>query len=349
MVVRFDPGAIPVDGAETHTTFKLHYGTRPWVDIAGGYEGSLSNRGDNVQLLRAGDPLPEEPDLVPLWLEDEVVYEDEAPWPATADGFGYSLHRETADGWGNDVASWTAAAASPGSVERPPDTLAITELNYHPHRPTQSELAVDPNFTSDEFEFVELLNVAGQPVELGGIRLTEGVIFEFPAMALSPGQRVVVVKNPAAFDVRYDTAEMLVAGQYEDALDDDGERITLADGATQAVLSFRYDDSGDWPARADGQGSSLEMVDPAGDYHDPDNWQASSRYGGSPGNIALSFAQRDVVVNEVLATGAPPLLDAIKLYNTADRSIDIGGWYLSNSGDDYQKYEIPLAGTYGRA
>jgi len=343
VVVRFDPD--DPDDAESLDTFRLHYAVKPWVDIVGGYTGSLSNRGDQVCLLRAGDPPLEEKVLIPLLLEDEVIYGDEAPWPATADGFGYSLNRLGGAHWGNAATSWTAVPPSPGAVARPVDRLAITELNYHPYDPTAAELAVDPGFTSDDFEFVELLNVAGEAIDLDGLQLSEGITFEFPDLTLGPAQRVLVVAKAAAFAERYDVDGVLIAGQFEGVLADSEERITLADDSGESLLSFAYDNSADWPGRADGHGSSLEIQDLSGDYNDPDNWRSSSEYGGSPGSFGEGF-RGDVVVNEVLAHSEFPLLEAIELHNTTDRPIDIGDWYLSNtplsdSDNNYRKFRIP--------
>ena len=35
-----------------------------------------------------------------------------------------------------------------------------------------------------------------------------------------------------------------------------------------------------WPDRADGNGSSLEVIDTAGNYNDPRNWRSSTEYAG---------------------------------------------------------------------
>jgi hypothetical protein len=51
---------------------------------------------------------------VPRLLEDEVIYDNIAPWPNAASG-GQSLSRVTASAYGNDPASWIAAAPSPGA------------------------------------------------------------------------------------------------------------------------------------------------------------------------------------------------------------------------------------------
>jgi hypothetical protein len=53
------------------------------------------------------------------------------------------------------------------------------------------------------------------------------------------------------------------------------------------------------------------------------------------------------VINEVLAhshAGAP---DWIELYNTTGTVIDIGGWFLSDSNDNFFKYDIPDGTTIG--
>ena len=103
---------------------------------------------------------------------------------------------------------------------------------------------------------------------------------------------------------------------------------------------FQYGDSGDWPSRADGNGSSLEVIDLDGDLNDGDNWRGSTEYGGSPGSAGLGdFA--DVIVNEVLSHTDPPQVDAIELHNTSDIPVNVGGWWISDSNDDYFKFQIP--------
>ena len=86
--------------------------------------------------------------------------------------------------------------------------------------------------------------------------------------------------------------------------------------------------------------SSLEIVDLAGYYGDPDNWVAGSEYGGSPGAFGQG-PNSDVVINEVLSSLVGFQVGTIELHNTAGHDIDLGGWYLSNSSDDYSKFRIP--------
>ncbi|KKK59447.1 hypothetical protein LCGC14_3034300, partial [marine sediment metagenome] len=139
-----------------------------------------------------------------------------------------------------------------------------------------------------------------------------------------------------------------------------GERIALADRYGQPILGFTYNDANDWTDLADGRGPSLVMIDPTAvpqsdpertDYlEDGTNWRPSSPIGGSPGREAQPVG---IVVNEVLTHTdlLQDQIDAIELHNTTDTEINIGGWYLSDSNDNYRKFRIPddtvlLPGTY---
>lgn len=75
-------------------------------------------------------------------------------------------------------------------------------------------------------------------------------------------------------------------------------------------------------------------------------WQPSVQVGGSPGVDDTDEVPEpgSVQISEVLAHSHGGAADWIELHNTTDESIDIGGWFLSDSKDDYRKFEIP-AGT----
>ncbi|MBC8096264.1 MAG: lamin tail domain-containing protein, partial [Akkermansiaceae bacterium] len=48
-----------------------------------------------------------------------------------------------------------------------------------------------------------------------------------------------------------------------------------------------------------------------------------------------------IVINEVLTHTDPPLEDAVELFNPTGGSVNIGGWYLSDSQNDLKRYRIP--------
>ncbi|MFW6154448.1 MAG: CotH kinase family protein [Planctomycetota bacterium] len=216
--------------------------------------------------------------------------------------------------------------------------LRITELNYNPYPPTAAEL--DAGFTNaQDFEFIELTNVGDAPVSLMGVGFADGVEFAFaPDDTISPGQRMLLAANRDAFVQRY--GFLLPAETYDLSLSNGGETLALVDGAGRDIQRFTYDDAEPWPFYADGYGATLEIVDTAGDYNDPANWRASGYYGGSPLWPGAGILG-DVVINEVLTHTDLPDVDAIELHNTTASPIDIGGWYLSDSADDYRKFRIP--------
>ncbi len=180
------------------------------------------------------------------------------------------------------------------SVETPYDPsiqqegLRITEINYHPAAPSPPEVAagfVDKN----DFEFIELLNVSDRAFSLEGVRFNDGIEFDFTGSAvtaLAPGEFVLVVRNSAAFTMRYGSdLSSMIAGEYEGRLSNGGEHLSLIDAGDGVICAFEYDDEGDWPASADGQGSTLQIIDVQGDYGDPLNWKASDVLHGTPGRL----------------------------------------------------------------
>ncbi|MCF7958164.1 MAG: lamin tail domain-containing protein, partial [Phycisphaerae bacterium] len=116
------------------------------------------------------------------------------------------------------------------------DHLRVTEIMYHPSDPTDEELAIDPTFTDNDFEYIELQNISDSAtLPLGGLEFTKGVDFVFAAQELGPKEHVVIVRNQVAFEARYgDTfadrhinINILVAGTFTGGLADEGEYIRL--------------------------------------------------------------------------------------------------------------------------
>ncbi|MFV2070055.1 MAG: CotH kinase family protein, partial [Pirellulales bacterium] len=224
------------------------------------------------------------------------------------------------------------------------DALRITELNYNPHDPVdgQGELDVD----NDRFEFIELTNTGDTSIQLQGARFTDGIRFTFGDVDLPAGERILVVRNQAAFESRYGSG-LPIAGEFESGkLSNGGETIRLEDFHRRTIVRFTYDDRGAWPSRADGLGGSLEVIDTEGDYSDAANWRSSVLFAGSPG-AAGSEPLNDILINEVLARPAAGEADQIELTNTTIASIDLSGWYLSNGGNDLLKYRLPDGTTIG--
>jgi len=151
------------------------------------------------------------------------------------------------------------------------DGLRITELMYHSEN-------------GDNCDYVELQNVSEVPLDLTGLRFTEGVQFTFPPMTLEAGEYTVVASDAADFQAAYGSGIPL-AGVYTDRLSDRGEEVVLKLAAPwdTAIMRFRYADH--WYSATDGDGQSLnirEVIAAPVTWNDPQNWRASPPTPGRP-------------------------------------------------------------------
>ncbi|MBN1669821.1 MAG: lamin tail domain-containing protein [Kiritimatiellae bacterium] len=97
-------------------TFRSTYGIAADVAIFGPYSGVLDNGGESVKLWRPDTP---DEEGVPRILVDRVKYDDNSPWPESADGSGPSLERQSGAHYGNDPANWAASRVAGGTPGAP--------------------------------------------------------------------------------------------------------------------------------------------------------------------------------------------------------------------------------------
>ena len=167
--------------------------------------------------------------------------------------------------------------------------LVVSEIMYHPANPSPAEsLAGFSN--ADDFEFVELMNVGANTVDLTGAVFTDGIAFTFTGGTLAPGARLLLVRSAAAFAQRY--GAIPTRGVYTGTLGNAGDHLLLLDRGGVPILDFSYSDSAPWPAEADGSGYSLTLIRPA-TLPNPAlaaSWRVSVFIGGSPGASDALFA-----------------------------------------------------------
>ena len=190
------------------------------------------------------------------------------------------------------------------------DSLRITEVHYNPSAPTSDELAVNPSFNNDDFEFVELQNTGDVPINLLNVNFSDGISYQAGDESLLPSVFGVIVSNREAFQLRYGDSIRLL-GEYEGNLRNSGEQVVLRDAQGNVIHDFEYNDN--WYLDADGNGASLAIVDTSGDYSNASNWRRSVKLGGSPGeeepftpqagdaNLDQAFNQRDLVQVQIAA------------------------------------------------
>ncbi|MBN9690134.1 MAG: lamin tail domain-containing protein [Verrucomicrobia bacterium] len=224
--------------------------------------------------------------------------------------------------------NWSALTEAAFTVVQGGPALRFSELMYNP-----------PG--GDAFEFIELVNVSGVPVDLSGFSL-DGVNFRFPAPTplLAAGSRIVLANadDPGAFGIRY--PQTTVSGYFTGSLNNGGETISLLDRDGQLIESVTYSDQDGWPTSADGGGRSLERIELEGDPDALASWRASPAVGGNPGQASSAPMLPLVRLNELSAQTAPEP-DWIELRNAGATLANVSNWSLTDDPAQPRKFVFP--------
>jgi hypothetical protein len=146
-----------------------------------------------------------------------------------------------------------------------------------------NEILYNPASGDQDEEFIEIFNSGPSGIDLTHWAIRGGIDFDFPSsLSLAPGAYLVVAKSLPAFEARYPGSTAQVVGGYSRKLDNGGETLRLLRPDLGVEDSVSYDDDPPWPVEADGEGSSLELRNPALDNTFPDAWGAGVT-GGTPG------------------------------------------------------------------
>lgn len=183
----------------------------------------------------------------------------------------------------------TAVFQEQESMEGPP--VIINEINYN---------SPDDN---DAGDWLELYNRNSSPVDLSGWILkdsNEDNEFIIPqGTVMQPEDFIVLYHDGVDFSAVFpDVSDAY--GNVEFNFSNGGELIRLYDEDGSIIDQVEYDDEGEWPAEADGNGSTLELKD-----YDLDNDFASS-WGASNGNGTPGEPNSISVSNENEAAGESP-------------------------------------------
>jgi hypothetical protein len=151
--------------------------------------------------------------------------------------------------------------------------LVVSQIDYNPIGGSTSE-------------YLEIMNISGQNLDLTGVHIRDAVDFDFPANTLlAPGARIQVAGDLPTFTARFGSAPPIrVIGQYLGNLSNGGERIRLVSDTQGPIKDFTYDNNVPWPPEADGLGYRLVLIAPQTnpDHTNPFNWRGNAP-GGTPG------------------------------------------------------------------
>ena len=224
--------------------------------------------------------------------------------------------------------------------------VVINEVMYHPASENEGE------------EYIELYNLSGVEQNLTGWRFTDGISYAFPpGSTLAPDQYLVIAHDPLVVSNKYDLAG-LFGPFFDGRLSNRGEQLELRDALGNIVDSIHYQDRGRWPRAADGDGPSLELLNPEFDNTQPESWRANleSNVEGTPGSanaIASSGAAALFAAGHYPVTPAPSETvtvrarvegaTVVRLYwkRDQDSSFNVLGMMDDASGNKVYTAEIP--------
>jgi hypothetical protein len=180
--------------------------------------------------------------------------------------------------------TWSAISSALFRVDTVPASatnLVVSQLDYNP-------------VGGNTQEFIELMNISAQNLDLTGVHLRDAVDYDFPANTiLPPGGRIQVAGDLAGFGTRFGGAPPLrIMGPYLGNLSNGGEHILVVSDTQGKIRDFNYDNNVPWPPEADGLGYRLVLIAPQTnpDHANPFNWRSSVSQSSSPGaSDAVSF------------------------------------------------------------
>jgi len=164
-----------------------------------------------------------------------------------------------------------------------PDTTAkviINEINYNSN----------DNFNSEDW--VELYNLKKWPVNISGWVFKDdkdehSYIFPQNTFIDSMGY-LVLCKDIDQFRIFFPDVDNCVGSFGGDdgfGLSKDGDQARLFGHNGELIDKVSFDDKSPWPEAADGDGYTLELINPLKDNSLAQSWLASDDIGGTPGRI----------------------------------------------------------------
>ncbi|MBN2279608.1 MAG: CotH kinase family protein [Candidatus Marinimicrobia bacterium] len=172
-----------------------------------------------------------------------------------------------------------------------PCSLVINEINYN---------SADGHETGD---WIELYNFSDGSIDLSDWYFSDSDDshkFIFPNHTVIPGgDYLVVVEDDSAFSVWFPHISNKI-GETGFGLSGSGELIKLVESNGQIIDSLTYDDKEPWPVEPDGNGQTLELLDPALDNCLGENWSAAAGFG-TPGEV--NSAATSIQENRELLAG----------------------------------------------
>ena len=179
-----------------------------------------------------------------------------------------------------------------------------------------NEIHYDPQPKTEAVEFIELLNTGEEAVDLSAWAFTSGIDYTFPTeTSMGPGEYLILTEDVRAYNTKF--GSIFVGGKKAFAafdsggLSNDGERVVLRDASGEIQDEVRYQSTFPWPiapqgeeVQANGDGVSMELLNPALDNDLAGSWRAGSK--PSPGDQNTVYTEMNAVPPHVRQVNHSP-------------------------------------------
>lgn len=203
--------------------------------------------------------------------------------------------------------------------------LIITEIMYN----------VPGSTDDDDLEFVEVYNNTTASISLGGLRFNDssGTGVTLAENELAAGALILIAINKAFADSFYGQTFMDINLPATNVFGNGGELLSISNSQGTEIFSVDYDDASPWPTGPDGDGPSLELLDPTKSADDGSNWRASTNLiGQSEGfDILASPGTFTPVIATMPAIGFDLEFDSVN-ENSGSTSLNVSLDRLPDSG-----------------
>lgn len=171
------------------------------------------------------------------------------------------------------AAIWAGVLLVCGNALADTNELVFTEIMYN-------------TAGSPDVEYVEIFNHTASTVDLTGWYFLDDNDTHAHCVlvgTLPPGQVLVIAGDPTLFANAYPAVTNVNPNYFTGwNLDNGGELVRLYNASSEIVDAVQYGDAAPWPTEPDGNGPSLELIDPSLDNSLGTSWVASVM-GGTPG------------------------------------------------------------------
>jgi hypothetical protein len=132
---------------------------------------------------------------------------------------------------------------------------------------------------------------------------------------LAAGDVVQLATDKTTADAFYGVTFINLVDSTSNSLGNGGEVLQILNALNTVIFEMEYSDDSPWPTEADGDGPSLELQNPNGDFNDGTNWAPAINLVGQDAGVDVLASPGNFIPN---TTNVPEISFAETAYSIAE-------------------------------